>query len=424
MTKCITNKRGLQSQVCFLERSVHYNAVRFSEAVRIERTEGDSVTPLERVLKTLRFQEPDRVPYFEQGVASNVSSAILGREAKTGGGGFRQQGIEAAIGGADAYREYEDRYFRDWCDLIEALDFDVVSMPWSGGGAPTRKLDANTYLFGDSDGAWSVLRYDALSDTLHTIDSSLRHEGASRQIEAEVRAMESHHAERTQPGPDSFGLLERAIARFGKDRAIAAGPCLVIPIEPAWLEAMLLRPDLVSRYVDMQADYACDQIDALAAMGVHIIWGGGDFCTNKGPVYSPAQFRQFMLEPLKRMTARCHEHSLPYIFRTDGVIWPVAQELFVESGADGYGEIDKQAGMEMGEIRRRLPPLILWGNVDCGRTLSALTPAEVAAETRACIDAAAPGGGYILGSSNVIHSGVPTENFLAMIETCRDYGRY
>jgi uroporphyrinogen decarboxylase len=177
----------------------------------------------------------------------------------------------------------------------------------------------------------------------------------------------------------------------------------------------------VARYVAMQADYACDQIGVLAGMGVHLIWGGGDFCTNHGPVYSPAQFRQFMLEPLQRMTACCHEHGLKYIFRTDGVIWPVAQELFVESGVDGYGEIDKQAGMDLGEIRRRLPHLILWGNVDCGYTLSSGTRAEVVEETKACMDAAAPGGGYLLGSSNVIHAGVPAENFLAMIETCRNY---
>jgi uroporphyrinogen decarboxylase len=185
---------------------------------------------------------------------------------------------------------------------------------------------------------------------------------------------------------------------------------------------MMVRPDLVEQYTDFQADFACDEIDVLAEMGVDMIWGGGDFCTNKGPVYSPAQFRRFMLGPLKRMTARCHRHGIPYVFRTDGVIWPVAQELFVESGVDGYGEIDKQAGMELAEIRQRLPHLILWGNVDCGRTLSEGTTAEVAAETRACIDAAAAGGGYILGSSNVIHAAVPPDNFLAMIDACRNYG--
>jgi uroporphyrinogen decarboxylase len=383
-----------------------------------------SVTSLERVLKTLRFKEPDRVPYFEQGVASNVASAILGRTALTGGGGFRRMGVEAAMAGPDAYTEYVETFFQDWCDLVETLDFDVVSLPWAGAGAPTRKIDECTYLFGNLDAAWHVMRYNASSDTFHVVDAHTRRAGALEKIAAEVRAADARHAQRVKPTRASFPLLDRLIARFGHERAVADGPCLVIPMEPAWLEAMMVMPDIVECYTAMQADCACDAIDLMAEMGVRLIWGGGDFCTNKGPIYSPVQFRRFMLGPLKRMTACCHRHGTPYVFRTDGVIWPVAQELFVESGVDGYGEIDKQAGMDLAEVRRRLPHLILWGNVDCGHTLSSGTPAQVAEETRTCINAAAPGGGYILGSSNVIHCGVPAENFLAMIQTCRDYGRY
>ncbi|MCJ7838156.1 MAG: hypothetical protein MUP61_02935, partial [Burkholderiales bacterium] len=50
--------------------------------------------------------------------------------------------------------------------------------------------------------------------------------------------------------------------------------------------------------------------------------------------------------------------------------------------------------------------------------------AEIGEEVRRCIRNAAPGGGYVLSSSNSIHSGVPVENFLAMIQAARDFGRY
>jgi len=382
------------------------------------------MTSLQRVLATLEFKEPDRVPYFEQGVASKVASAILGRKALTGGGELRRLGIEAALQGPEAYVEYQHTYFEDWCALAENLDFDVVSLPWAESAKPTKKLDDGTYLFGDPDRFWSVQRYHPLSDTLSTIDSSLRHDGGLEEVAEAVAAFERWCRERPRPTLESMGLLPRLIARFGRERAIAAGPGIMIPMEPAWLEAMVLTPEIVERYTRLQGELACDTIDLMAQMGVHIIWGGGDLAANHGPIYSPDHFRRFMLNPLRLMTECCHRHGLPYIFRTDGVIWPIAQELFVESGVDGYGEIDKQAGMELAEVRRRLPHLILWGNVDCGRALTSGTEAAVAAETRACIDAAAPGGGYILGSSNVIHSGVPPRNFLTMIETCRDYGQY
>lgn len=379
------------------------------------------MTSKQRVRATLEWQLPDRVAYFEQGVASAVASEILGRPAKTGGGGFRREGIEAAMRGADAHREYMETHLRDWGDLAEALDFDVVTPAWAGGGADARKLDEFTYFLGSADSDWSVQRYDPVSDTLYTVDSSVRREGLPA-IERHVEAAKRHAKE--PPDPDRFWVLQRLIERFGTTRAVAGGAGIAIPMEAPWLEALRAAPHLIHEYLDACAEIACRDIEAQASMGVDLIWGGGDLAHNGGPVYSPKDFRDFILPRLRRMTQKCHEHGLPYFFRTDGVIWPIADLLFEESGADGYGEIDAQAGMDLAQIRARFPRLLLWGNVDCAGALARGTPDEVAAETRACIDKVAFSGGYMLGSSNVIHAGVPTPNFLAMIETCRSYGRY
>ena len=40
------------------------------------------------------------------------------------------------------------------------------------------------------------------------------------------------------------------------------------------------------------------------------------------------------------------------------------------------------------------------------------------------IDVLAPGGGFILSSSNSIHSSVNPANYLAMVNTVRAYGKY
>ena len=49
---------------------------------------------------------------------------------------------------------------------------------------------------------------------------------------------------------------------------------------------------------------------------------------------------------------------------------------------------------------------------------------EVDAEVKLRIRTIAPGGGYCLSSSNSIHSSVQPDNFLAMVETLREYGAY
>jgi uroporphyrinogen decarboxylase len=244
-------------------------------------------------------------------------------------------------------------------------------------------------------------------------------------VERQVQAMERASRLRRAGETNRRQLLRKLIEEFGKERAISASAGFIaVPLEAAYLEAMTVRPDLIHRYLDIQLEGNLQDIEVLAAMGVDIIWGGGDFCSNHGPAYSPEHFRTFILPRLARITECGHRFGLPYFFRTDGWTWPVAQYLFVESGVDGYGEIDAQAGMDLGELKAKLFHLLLWGNVDCARTLSSGSREDVVAETKACIERAAPGGGYILGSSNSIHSGVPADNFLAMIDTVREFGRY
>jgi len=43
---------------------------------------------------------------------------------------------------------------------------------------------------------------------------------------------------------------------------------------------------------------------------------------------------------------------------------------------------------------------------------------------RETIEAAAPGGGYIISSSNSIHPGCRPENYVAMLRAAQKYGGY
>ena len=66
----------------------------------------------------------------------------------------------------------------------------------------------------------------------------------------------------------------------------------------------------------------------------------------------------------------------------------------------------------------------LLGNIDCGSTLSEVPVSQEVAEVKEAIRPAGPGGGYMLMSSNSIHSSVRPENYRAMVETTREFGRY
>jgi uroporphyrinogen decarboxylase len=64
------------------------------------------------------------------------------------------------------------------------------------------------------------------------------------------------------------------------------------------------------------------------------------------------------------------------------------------------------------------------GNIDCTHLLPTGTTAEVEKAVRDTISVAAPGGGYILSSSNTIHPSCKGENYVAMVRAAHKYGRY
>ncbi|MBW2037327.1 MAG: uroporphyrinogen decarboxylase, partial [Deltaproteobacteria bacterium] len=64
------------------------------------------------------------------------------------------------------------------------------------------------------------------------------------------------------------------------------------------------------------------------------------------------------------------------------------------------------------------------GNIDCMHLLPFGTEEEVIAAVKETIKKAAPGGGYILSSSNSVHPGCKGENVVAMFEATQEYGTY
>jgi len=383
------------------------------------------MTSRERVRLVFQHQEPDRVPVYDQTVCSRVASEVMGRRVRTGGGLIRFEETSARWEGEEAWQEYVAQLFDDVSDMIRELDFDLVGIPWRCAWKPSAKLDDFTFRYEDpSLGWWTIYHYDAASDVYDEVDSAVRSEGIPA-IERQVAQMEREAAGAQPPSPESYEQLLYVARRAGGGCYLKSGEGgLMIPPGAEWLEACATRPDLVERYLDCHVKQALLAIPVAAQVGVDCLWAGGDLASSKGPLYSPAMFRRFLRPRLQQLTEAAHAHGLVYLFRTDGNVWSIAEDLFVNSGIDGYGEIDIDAGMDLPEMKRRFPHLTLWGGMSCGQLLSFGTPQMVREEVQRVMEACKPGGGLIFGSSNSVHVGVPTENFVAMQEAAREFGIY
>jgi len=354
------------------------------------------------------------VPFYEQAVACGVASEVLGRQAYTGSTGLHRHEAEAWLAGESAYQDFIAQLVEDWTQFADTVGMDAINRPWLAG-RPTKKTGQHDYLYGDPEGRWRLCRYDPRADTFGTVKSTSE-PTTLEELEADLAAAEAALEQAAPLTPEAYPVLQMIIARNAAKRAIVTGVNISIPMAEIWMIAVALRPDLIDRHLALAVEQARRTAPVLKAMGVDVIFCGGDLADKNGCIYGPQVFHEHLLPHLQQFVEIFHETGLPYVFRTDGNLWSIADDLFGASGVDGYGEIDQEAGMDLGQVRDRFPQLTMWGGVACGTTLRSATAQQVKQEALRSMQVAASGGGLILGSSNTIMHGTPAENVWAMLE--------
>jgi len=224
--------------------------------------------------------------------------------------------------------------------------------------------------------------------------------------------------------------LRSLVGRFKGQKAIAftISDAFSIPRKLLGMETLLLSyldsPELVMEVSAIAVTHSLRLLELAIEAGAEIIFSADDYAWNQGPIMSPAHFERYIYPGLKRLVTRAHELGAKYIKHTDGDISTIL-DLIVDTGVDGLHPIDPSAGMDICEVKARYGRgLCVIGNVDCHHTLCEGSEKDVEDEVKGLIDRLAPGGGYMIASSNSIHSGVRPGNYLAMIRAARMYGAY
>jgi uroporphyrinogen decarboxylase len=387
------------------------------------------MTGKERILNAFNHKESDFVPVSDQLIVSKVASEILGRHAYTGGGECAKDLIEVLTKGERDF--FVERYVEDIVEIHEKLDLDFISV----GTVPSKnyskddlpkKIAENTYLFENKETKnWSINKFSPSSGQFFCISSSLDKEGFDA-LEREIKYLEKKFEEDIKFEDNSiFEAWDKIVKKVGNKMAIAFGAGIAIPLHPVYLECIILKPEWIEILLEYQTKYVIEFIKEAKKHGADFILGGGDLADKNGPIYNPEIFRKFLLPRYKKILDVSHSLGFYYVFRSDGNTRPLWNIWFNEIGFDGYGEIDKSAGIELKELKEKYGDKItLLGNVDCARTLVYGSKEDIYEEVKKCIEDAKDGGGYILTSSNSIHYNVPSKNLIYMVEAARKYGKY
>lgn len=148
-----------------------------------------------------------------------------------------------------------------------------------------------------------------------------------------------------------------------------------------------------------------------------------DYCFNDGPFLSPRMFREFVTPYLTKAVAELRELGYYTLKHTDGNIMPILDQL-IEARPHALHSIDPQAGVCLKTVKEMVGDKVaLCGNVHCGMLHNGTIPQIIEDSKRALRDGM-PGGGYFFCSSNTPFKGMPLENYLAMLDVRKEFGRY
>jgi hypothetical protein len=176
------------------------------------------------------------------------------------------------------------------------------------------------------------------------------------------------------------------------------------------------HPDIVDEWLEARHQAELRRVAVIADPAlIPIALTYDDIAYKNSTLFSPAWLRRLWVPRLARLNAAWHDRDVYCLFHSDGKLWGVLDDL-VAAGIDGLNPLEVIAGMSVGEVRRRYPKLFLTGGIDVSQLLPLGTPDEVRSACRTAI-AEAEGRGYFLGSTTELHWDVPLANAIAMFES-------
>lgn len=366
---------------------------------------------LERMNKTLRHEEPDRVP---------ISDFFWG--------GFIKRWRKELNLPADANPYYH--YDLDWIATVPNMDpwirpFKTVSetqnevVVQTGYGAVMRK---NFSCPMPEMMAWATDSFEKLENAEFDDPTDRRRffEGGDNQIAGVGDGFERN----SPPWVDTVKSLRPDFPVYGSMHEVSECLTRLIGQENAMLW-MGLYPDRMGAVINrIGAHYAASARAAMdAADGLldgFVIWG--DVAYKAGMFFSPDYWREYFKPWVKDIVDEAHRRDIPVIYHGCGCIKAIFED-FIEIGIDAMNPLEAKAGMDVVELRKQYGHRMAFcgnSNVQVWETSDQY---KIRAEVLHRLKAA-KGGGYIFQSDHSVASDVSGATYDCIVKLVREHGRY
>ena len=374
---------------------------------------------IERVLKTINHEEPDRVPTGEWGIDHDHVSKIIGHHT------YWRNRKDSTLALWEGRRdEMVESLKNDYAELIEKLDYDVLTVelvPPKGYRPedPPRKTGED--MWEDSKG--NIYKYAASNDSILCLThpapkEEITEEDIDKSLEIEI--------DETQ-----FELIDFINEKYGKDKAILSRDVniygtLMSPFggdQTHQLILPMLAPDEIKKMYRPALEWNKKLLENLKKRNVLIAMQGHDFAMNTGTFIAPNTLRDIYFPFMNMVNYEIVKNGMIPFFHCCGKTWDILED-FAVSGYKGYQSVQKSAGMDTRRMKENYgDKLTLWTGVQC-ETLIEGTKEELEKEVREYLDLCMPGGGFIFGSTNSVQYGANTDNYLRALDIIWNEGIY
>jgi hypothetical protein len=223
-------------------------------------------------------------------------------------------------------------------------------------------------------------------------------------------------------------------AGFG-DVALVSGPFLKEPKGirdvSEWYMSIALRPDYIKKVFDYQSDVALKNLeliyDAVGNKVQVIFMSGTDFGTQNAALISDVTYRDIYFPYQKKLNDWIHKNTKWKTFiHTCGAIDTLIPSI-IEAGFDVLNPVQCSAvGMEPEKLKEKYGhKVVFWGGgVDTQKTLPFGTPEQVREEVSMRVKIFKEDSGFVFNAIHNVQSGIPVENFMAMLEAYKENCEY
>jgi uroporphyrinogen decarboxylase len=402
------------------------------------------MTSRERVLTALKHEEPDRVPLDIGGTESSGLTAMAYNALRSHLG--MPQGRTQVFDTYQQVVKIED-------DLLEALEIDTVPLiieplRWKPftltDGSPCEipeKWDPVKDASGDL-----VVRDDAGTVVARMPEGGLYFEPVNPPLAdvTEIAELANHAEAIASYDWPSFAdeSVENIAARAKHlhdetDYAIVANLQLHLLAGGQMLRGyenfmmdLVLNKDLAHALLEMLTEAyieRCRNYLAQTKDFIQVVLVNDDLGTQKGPMLSPASYREMIWPYQNRLFHFIKEQSgAAVLFHSCGAVREFIPGL-IEAGVDALNPVQvSAAGMDSAELKLEFGnDITFWGGgCDTQHVLKSGTRGEIRDEVKRRINDLAPGGGFIFTQVHNIQPDVPPENSVTMLDAFREFRGY